>query len=53
MENTVNETPTTCPITENVTESHDKPGAPSTTVGTPLSSSQTQLGKGTSKKKIV
>jgi len=48
MENTVSETPTTCPIME---KSHDNPGTPSTIVGTPLSSSQTQLGIGTSRKK--
>jgi hypothetical protein len=36
---------------ENVIESHDNPGTPSTNVGTPLSSSQTQLGTGTSRKK--
>jgi hypothetical protein len=53
MENTFNEIPTTCPIIENITESHDEPGAPSANVGIPLSSSQTQLGKGTSKKKKI
>jgi hypothetical protein len=52
MENTVSETPTTCPIMKNVVESHDNLGTPSTNVGTPLSSSQTQLGIGTSKKKL-
>jgi hypothetical protein len=52
-ENTFSEIPTTCPIMENINESHDEPGAPSANVGIPLSSSQTQLGKGTSKKKIV
>jgi hypothetical protein len=41
----------TCPIMENVAKSHDKPQAPSTNVGTPLSSSQPKLGTGTSKKK--
>lgn len=36
MENTVSETPTTCPIMENVTKSHDKPRAPFTNVENPL-----------------
>jgi hypothetical protein len=47
MENTVSETSTTCHIMENVTESHDNRGTPSINVGTPLYSSQTQLGMGT------